>query len=193
VEVPLNEIHRRFPSNRLDRLLDMLREPRFEALFALREAMGAELYLTGGIIRDSLTGSPPKDFDFVVRFPAAEGSADTASWVQRFEDFFGVRGEEGRSGQVVIRGPFGRMTLCGIGFGVYKFLPHGSSEEIDIAFPRSDHAPEDTLGGAREIIAQSDPGMPYEEDVLRRDFTINGGALSRRPVAPAAAQVSRHR
>lgn len=67
--------------------------------------------------------------------------------------------------------------LCGTSFGVYKLLPHGSNEEIDIAFPRTDHAPEDTLGGAREIIAQSDPGMPYEQDVLRRDFTINGGAL----------------
>ena len=99
MEVPLHEIRRRFPANRLDWLLEMLREPRFEALFALQEALGAEIYLTGGIIRDSIAGSQPKDFDFVVRFPAAEGSADVASWVQRFEEFFGVRGEEGRSGQ----------------------------------------------------------------------------------------------
>ena len=177
MEVPLHEIRRRFPANRLDRLLEMLREPRFEALFALQEALEAEIYLTGGIIRDSIVGSQPKDFDFVVRFPLAEGSADVASWVRRFEEFFGVRGKEGRSGQVVIRGPYGRMTLCGMGFGVYKFAPLGSSEDIDIAFPRSDYAPEDTLGGAREIIAQSDPGMPFEQDVLRRDFTVNGGAL----------------
>jgi tRNA nucleotidyltransferase/poly(A) polymerase len=177
MEVPLHEIRRRFPNNHLDPLPEMLREPRFEALFALQNTLRAELYLTGGIIRDSITGSPPKDFDFVVRFPAAEGDADTASWVRQFEEFFGIRGQEGRSGQVVIRGPYGRMTLCGTAFGVYKLLPHGSNEEIDIAFPRTDHAPEDTLGGARDIIAQSDPGMLYEQDVLRRDFTINGGAF----------------
>jgi tRNA nucleotidyltransferase/poly(A) polymerase len=77
----------------------------------------------------------------------------------------------------VIRGPHGRMTLSGTSFGVYKLLSQSSNEEIDIAFPRTDHAPEDTLGGEREIIAQCDPGMPYEEDILRRDSTINGGAL----------------
>ena len=135
MEVPLHEIRRRFPTNRLDPLLEMLCEPRFEALSVLQKTLGAEVYLTGGIIRDSIAGRPPKDFDFVVRFPAAEGNADSSCWVQRFEDFFGVRGEEGRSGQVVIRGPYGRMTLCGTGFGVYKFLPHGSTDEFDIAFP----------------------------------------------------------
>ena len=177
MEVPLEEIRRRFPANRLDSLLEMLRAPRFQALFALQQALGAEVYLVGGIIRDSIVGSPPKDFDFVVRFPAAEGNVDPGAWVQRFEDFFGAGGPEGASGQAVIRGPHGRMTLCGTSFGVYKLLPHGSVEEIDIAFPRTDHAPAGTLGSARDIVAQSDPGMPFEQDVRRRDFTINGGAL----------------
>ena len=97
--------------------------------------------------------------------------------MQRFEDFFGTRDQEGLSGQGVIRGPYGRLTLCGTSFGVYKLLPHSPTEEIDIAFPRTDHAPEGTLGSARDIVAQSNPGMPFAQDVLRRDFTINGGAL----------------
>ena len=71
MEVPLEEIRRRFPANRLDGLLEMLSAPRLQALFALQQALGAEIYLVGGIIRDAIIGSPPKDFDFVVRFPAA--------------------------------------------------------------------------------------------------------------------------
>ncbi len=177
VEVQFQEIRWRFPANRLDGLIEALREPRFEALFTLQRTLGAEVYLVGGIIRDAIVGSQGKDFDFVVRFPAAEGKGDPDAWVQRFEEFFGARGQQGRSGQVVISGPYGRLTLAGTSFGVYKFLPHGSTEEIDIAFPRTDHAPEGTLGSARDIVAQSDPGMPFEQDVRRRDFTINGGTL----------------
>lgn len=177
MEVQLQEVRQRFPANRLDDLLDLLCEPRFNALYDLQQALGAELYLAGGIVRDCIVGSQPKDFDFVVRFPEAAGHGDPAIWVQRFEKFFGVRGQEGRSGQVVIRGHYGKMTLCGTSFGVYKFLPHDWPEEIDIAFPRTDHAPEGTLGSARDIVAQSDPSMPFSLDVLRRDFTINGGAL----------------
>lgn len=178
MEVPLHEIQRRFPANHLDSLLEILRGPGFQVLRALQQTLGAEVYLVGGIIRDSIIGSQPKDFDFVVRFSSAEGSADPATWVRRFEDFFGARRQEGWNKQAVIQGSYGRLVLAGTRFGVYKFTPQGSAEEIDIAFPRTDHAPEGTLGSARDIIAQSDPCMPFARDVLRRDFTINGGALA---------------
>jgi len=58
-------------------------------------------------------------------------------------------------------------------FGVLKFLPKGVTnfEPIDIALPRTEHA--FFTGGYRDFDVKFKPDLPIEEDLKRRDFTIN--------------------
>ncbi|MBI5134963.1 CCA tRNA nucleotidyltransferase [Candidatus Uhrbacteria bacterium] len=120
----------------------------------------ARVYLVGGAVRDALLGIvKKKDFDIVVQ---------------------GVNGKSLESTLAMI----GRVDLVGKTFGVFKFLPTGirSVEAIDIALPRRDHAY--GTGGYREVDVQSDPALPIEEDLKRRDFTINAMAVEIHPQRP---------
>jgi len=75
----------------------------------------------------------------------------------------------------------GWVDLVGKTFGVLKFLPKGVKnieptcgelvEPIDIALPRTEHA--FMTGGYRDVTVQSNPKLPIEDDLSRRDFTIN--------------------
>lgn len=109
-----------------------------------------EVYLVGGAIRDILLDRKAKDFDFVVRNIEQE----------TLEDFL-VQ--------------YGKLIYVGKQFGVYKLRPYDSEEEIDIAFPRR----EVSKGpGYKEFEIIADSLAPIQEDLLRRDFTINAFAYS---------------
>jgi tRNA nucleotidyltransferase/poly(A) polymerase len=114
----------------------------------------SEIFLVGGAVRDATGGaSKQKDFDFVVRnIPPKE-----------LEKFLSERG---------------KVVLVGRNFGVYKFMPTGFEleEAIDIALPRTEHSL-GAGGGYRDFKVQSDPAMAIEEDLARRDFTVNAMAL----------------
>jgi poly(A) polymerase len=111
----------------------------------------AEIYLVGGAVRDLLAKGERKDYDFLVRkVPAAELEAALAK--------------------------MGKVILAGKGFGVFKFYPREISSEIDIALPRREVSW--MTGGYRDFEVQSDPELSVEEDLSRRDFTINAMALS---------------
>lgn len=171
------ELEARFPHNRLAELEASLVLPKFNALFELQEKNpGLELCLTGGILRDTLLGHEPKDYDWIVRFP--EGTEDAR---QKFEDFFGPKTfttpKDKQEDNWKRVGPGGTLVLKGKGFGVYKFTPTGEKEVLDIAFPRSEKPRAGGFGGAKEIEAQSDPTLPVEREVCRRDFTVNGLVL----------------
>ncbi|TAL50351.1 CCA tRNA nucleotidyltransferase [Patescibacteria group bacterium] len=118
----------------------------------------AGLYLVGGAIRDALLGRHPReiDFDFVVTGLAAE---DVDAW-------FRTRG---------------KLSLVGQHFGVYKFIPTGFSPQqtsfIDIALPRTETVSQGSLGEYKDFDVQSDPHLPIETDLSRRDFTINAMAF----------------
>lgn len=124
----------------------------------LREHPNASLYLVGGAVRDALLDRPMKDvdFDFVIRGLAPE----------RMEEWFRARGE---------------INLVGEHFGVYKFMPYGFSSAdiafIDIALPRTEAVATGSLGGYRDFDVQSDPTLPIEQDLARRDFTMNAIAF----------------
>jgi len=71
----------------------------------------------------------------------------------------------------------GWVDLVGKNFGVLKFQPKGvkNVEPIDIALPRTEHA--FFTGGYRDFDVKFDPKLPIEEDLKRRDFTINALAF----------------
>ncbi len=73
---------------------------------------------------------------------------------------------------------FGRVDLVGKSFGVLKFTPPyppgAAPVTYDIALPRTEHS---TGVGHKDFAVEFDHTCPVEDDLLRRDFTIN--ALAR--------------
>ncbi|MBI5370002.1 CCA tRNA nucleotidyltransferase [Candidatus Uhrbacteria bacterium] len=121
----------------------------------------AGLYLVGGAVRDILLqrAQTTKDFDFVVRGVSAE----------IIEAWFAKRGE---------------INLVGKTFGVFKFMPQGlnpaQSSYIDIALPRREQSSAESQGGYKDFDVQTDATLAIEDDLSRRDFTINAMAIDLR-------------
>lgn len=136
----------------------------------------AEIFLVGGAVRDTMLGRETKDYDFVVRNVS----------ITRLQKFLQANG---------------KVNLVGRKFGVLKFVPdgdvglfsrlqarssgshrknnlpppaaeHAGPEPIDIALPRTEFSIGNT-GHYRDFHIQSDPSLPIEDDLSRRDFTIN--------------------
>ncbi len=113
----------------------------------------AQVYLVGGAVRDLLLGRPTKDYDLVVRGVS----------IPKLEHWLANHGQ---------------VNLVGKTFGVYKWQPAGWADEaIDVALPRREHT---SIGSGqyRDFTIQSNPNLPIEQDLLRRDFTINALALN---------------
>lgn len=112
----------------------------------------AEIYLVGGAVRDIILDQEAiKDFDFVIRGVELE----------ELQDFLCQ---------------LGVVDLVGKNFGVIKFKPFEGTFRIpfDIALPRSEHS--FLSGGYRDFKIQSNPKLAIEDDLSRRDFTINAMA-----------------
>jgi len=107
---------------------------------------GGDVYAVGGFVRDILRRKPSGEVDLLV----ARRSLDDI---------------------IRILGPKGKVDLVGKSFGVIKFTRAGRT--VDIALPRTDRAPAKTVRGHKDIKAQSDPWLPVEEDLRRRDFRCN--------------------
>lgn len=113
----------------------------------------AEVFLVGGIVRDTMLGRESKDYDFVVRTISLKR---LQTWLRKH----------------------GRVDFVGRRFGVLKFLPAKSTltEPIDIALPRTEHSY--GTGGYRDVRVQSNPRLPITDDLARRDFTVNAMAYN---------------
>lgn len=113
----------------------------------------AEVYLVGGMVRDILLGRASDDFDFVVR----------GVKIDDLEKFLK---------------PFGATDLVGKSFGVFKLRIQNPQTEgffdIDISLPRTEHS--FGTGGYRDFDVKANPDLPIEEDLKRRDFTVNAMA-----------------
>lgn len=142
-----------------DGLQHALNEPYFAWIQKLLQAYPqAEVFLVGGAVRDAALSRSTKDYDFVVRGVQA----------RQLQEFLGT---------------VGIVNLVGRVFGVYKLVPEEGYEEFktagldsfDVALPRTEHAW--GTGGYRDVEVQSDHELPIEEDLSRRDFTINAMAL----------------
>jgi poly(A) polymerase len=111
-----------------------------------------ELYLTGGMVRDTIIKHPTsKDYDFIAR------GVPLPELIEALKKL-------------------GDLQYTGRNFGVLKFTPHDSTltEAIDIALPRTEHA--EGTGGYRDVTTKSNSDLPVAEDLARRDLTINAMA-----------------
>lgn len=110
---------------------------------------GGDVSEVGGQVRDQLLGRQTLDGDYVVRKLPTQTI-------------------------VTLLKAFGKVTLVGQSFGVIKFSPHRTPQStIDIALPRKEYS---TGRGHRDFDVSFDPNLPIEEDLGRRDFTINAMA-----------------
>ena len=135
-----------------------------DSIQALKD-IGAEIFLVGGIVRDYFLEKKSKDIDIIVRL------IDEKQLMSVLEKF-------------------GKVDKVGESFGVVKFLPNQVKldEPIDIAFPRFDRKATEEEKQAqikefgkvtgRGIVTDSDPMLSIEDDLERRDFTINSVAMA---------------
>lgn len=122
--------------------------PFVAALLAAHPEAG--VFVVGGAVRDWLIGLPIKDYDLVVRGLPLE----------TLVNFLKKEGE---------------VNLVGKRFGVIKFRPTNDTRVFDIALPRRERSI-NFSGAYRDFEIQSDHTLPIEEDLSRRDFTINAMA-----------------
>lgn len=131
-------------------LTSLLQSLHSDSRFAfLRGLAPGRPYLVGGAVRDALLGRKTKDLDFVVVGLSPQALAAALARFGHVEEI------ESRA------------------FGVFKFTPTGASELYDVALPRRDR----WTGLAYKDMA-AELGASLEEDLARRDFTINALAMS---------------
>jgi tRNA nucleotidyltransferase (CCA-adding enzyme) len=119
-------------------------------------SLGLDAYLVGGAVRDELLGKPGKDEDFVV--PRVG-----------YDELRAALAPHGRVEDLVVAGQRVGLRLHPRDRGVRSLAPAG----IEFAPPRTEHS----TGPGRhdfEIVASAE--IPLEEDMRRRDFTINAMA-----------------
>lgn len=112
-------------------------------------AAGGEVFFVGGCVRDSFMNRPSKDVDLLVRgLP-----------IESLEALLAQHGD---------------VDLVGKSFAVLKFVPLGERDVIDIALPRFDSY---SSPAHRNVEVRHDHTAKVEDDLARRDFTINAVAL----------------
>ncbi len=111
---------------------------------------GRDAYAVGGYVRDLVRGIRSEDVDILItRHPVEK-------IVKKIK-------------------AHGKVDLVGKSFGVIKFTISGKT--YDIALPRKDSPKEAEVRGHKDILISSDPELPIEKDLERRDFRCNSMAL----------------
>ena len=112
--------------------------------------INSNLYIVGGIIRDTLLGRESKDIDLIVENMSLEEIKERLS-------------------------SFGKVDIVGESFSVIKFMPNGfKGEPFDIAIPRKDIK----TGNTHKDFKVITDNVSIFEDLKRRDFTINSIAIN---------------
>jgi tRNA nucleotidyltransferase (CCA-adding enzyme) len=108
-----------------------------------------DVFVVGGAPRDVILGKKPKDIDLM-----AKVDPETI--------------------ESILKGiPNSKLVLTGKQFPVYRFSYQG--HEVEIALPRIEVK---TGEGNKDWAIKSDPSIPVERDLERRDFTANSIAVN---------------
>jgi tRNA nucleotidyltransferase (CCA-adding enzyme) len=121
-------------------------------------SLGLDAYLVGGAVRDELLGHDSKDADFLVP------GVDTDDLRRALEP-------HGRVEDLVVAGRLVGVRLHPRDRRIRRRAPAG----IEFAPPRAERS---TGPGRHDFEIVADPSLSVEEDMRRRDFTIN--AIARR-------------
>src|SRR6476659_8020501 len=120
--------------------------------------LGLDAYLVGGAVRDELLGLDSKDADFLVPDLDTEGLR-------------AARAPDGRVEDLVVADRLVGIRLHPRDGKIRKLTPAG----IEFAPPRKEVS---TGPGRHDFEIVADPSLSVEDDMRRRDFTIN--AMARR-------------
>src|SRR5690349_10561638 len=134
------------------------RSPSREALENYVRSLGLDAYLVGGAVRDELLGLESKDADFLVP------GVDTDGLKRALEP-------HGRVEDLVVAGRLVGVRLHPRDRAIRKLTPAG----IEFAPPRKEVS---TGPGRHDFEIVADPDLSVEDDMRRRDFTVN--AMARR-------------
>jgi tRNA nucleotidyltransferase (CCA-adding enzyme) len=129
-----------------------------KALESYVALLGLDAYLVGGAVRDEALGRDSKDADFLVPGVDSEGLREALS-------------AHGRVEELVVGGRAVGMRLYPSNREIRALAPAG----IEFAPPRKERS---TGHGRHEFEIVVDPSASVEDDLARRDFTIN--AMARR-------------
>jgi tRNA nucleotidyltransferase (CCA-adding enzyme) len=129
-----------------------------EAIEDYVRGLGLDAYLVGGAVRDELLGKDSKDADFLVPGVDTEGLRKALEPHGRVED-------------LVVAGRLVGVRLRPSNRSVRSLAPAG----IEFAPPRAEVS---TGPGRHDFEIVADPSLSVEDDMRRRDFTVN--AMARR-------------
>ena len=101
---------------------------------------GGKIYQVGGAVRDEILGKVSKDLDLLV---------------------VGIDLKELSK----IVGRFGKTNMVGKAFGIIKFKPEGSDEDIDISVPRVDE--KSTGKGHKDFKVKLGKGITLKQEIGR--------------------------
>ena len=122
---------------------------RDKALFI--EHFGEDVYIVGGYVRDKILGcAKDEGIDILITHFTIEQIIDRLM-------------------------EYGKVDQVGKSFGIIKFNTKGKT--YDIALPRKDLPSEAEVRGHKDFIISSDPNLPLEKDLKRRDFRCNSIAV----------------
>ncbi|HEY5059739.1 MAG TPA: HD domain-containing protein [Gaiellaceae bacterium] len=121
-------------------------------------SLGLDAYVVGGAVRDELLGLDPKDADFLVP------GVDTDGLTRALE-------AHGRVEELVVAGRLVGVRLHPRDKKVRALAPAG----IEFAPPRAEIS---TGPGRHDFEIVADPSLSVDDDMRRRDFTVN--AMARR-------------
>ena len=130
---------------------------------AIREGLRTlpfdELYEVGGSLRDELLGREPKDVDVLVRGHSIDELIVA----------------------LAAQGPVAELVVAGRLVGARFWPRYGPREGIEVVPPRRETAipPGDPEAGGNphtDFRIEPDPQLAVEDDLLRRDFTVNAMA-----------------
>ena len=120
-------------------------------------SLGIDAYIVGGAVRDELLGLPHADEDFLVPGVDQDGLKALLAPHGRVED-------------MEVHGQLVGVRLYPRDHGIRGLAPAG----IELTPPRAERS---TGPGHRDFAIVSDASIALEEDMARRDFTINAMAI----------------